>query len=100
MTQTDLFAPPSTIDAAFWKFHRENPLVYNKLVELARQARASHKRKIGIGMLFEVLRWNHMIQTRGDHFKLNNNFRSRYVRLISEKHPELADLFETRKLSS
>ena len=100
MVQTDIFAPPSTIDEAFWKFHRENPQVYDKLVALTRQARALGKHRIGMKMLFEVIRWEHLVHTRSDDFALNNNYTSRYVRIISERHPELASMFETRKIKS
>lgn len=36
----------------------------------------------------------------GETFKANNNFRSRYVRLIIRDHPELEDFFELRELKS
>ena len=51
-------------------------------------------------MLFEVIRWQHLVHTRGDVFALNNNYTSRYVRLISEQHPELASMFELRRIHS
>lgn len=51
----------------------------------------------GIGSLWEVLRWNMQIERDGD-FKLNNNFRSRYARLIIQEHPEFENFFELREL--
>ncbi len=98
--QTDIFTPPSTIDQAFWNFHRKNPQVYKKLVEMTEHAKGINKRKIGMKMLFEVIRWEHLVHTRSDDFALNNNYTSRYVRIISEAHPELADMFETRRIKS
>jgi len=93
-----MFVLPTGIDRAFWEFHRKNPQVYRKVVEMTRQARLRGKRKIGMKMLFEVIRWEHLVHTRSDDFALNNNYTSRYVRLLSEEHPELADMFETRRL--
>ena len=47
----------TTADAAFYKFHDNNPEVYSHLVRLARQAKARGHNKVGIRMLWEVMRW-------------------------------------------
>lgn len=88
----------SKLDAEFRRFHADNPHVYRRLAEMARQARAAGRTRIGIGMLFEALRWEHAISTTGDDFKLNNNHRSRYARLLMDSEPDLAGLFELRAL--
>lgn len=87
-----------SIEDAFWRFHRENPHVYTELVSLARRAVHAEAKKVGIGMLFEVLRWRHTLRTGGDEFKLNNNYRSYYARLIMQQEADLEGLFETRRL--
>lgn len=88
------------IQAAFEAFHEENPQVYQLLVGLAREGVQAGRNRLGIGNLFEVLRWKMNLRTTGDDFKLNNNFRSRYARMIMAQEPDLADVFETRKLES
>lgn len=98
--QIDIFAPPSQIDEAFWRFHRENPGVYRKLVELAAEAKTVGRTRIGMKMLFEVIRWEHLVHTRSDDFALNNNYTSRYTRILQEEYPELGKLFETRTIRS
>jgi len=90
--------PESEVQRRFEAFHAENPRVYERLVAMARELRARGRERVGIGMLFEVLRWEHAISTTGDDFRLNNNFRSRYVRLIERREPDLRGLFETREL--
>lgn len=91
----------SSLQARFEAFHAANPDVYTALVRLSRTLVARGRTRIGIAMLFEVLRWNHAVQTVGDaDFKLNNNFRSRYVRLIQRNEPDLARVFETRELKA
>lgn len=88
-----------SIERDFWEFHQRNPHVYVRLVELAREARAAGARKLGIAQLFEVLRWTHSVATRDwSDFKLNNNYRSYYARLIMQREPELDGIFETRQL--
>jgi len=87
----------TSIDA-YRAFHEANPLVYDALVGLARRYRARHEsRRLGIGMLFEVLRWNVAMETTDPDFKLNNNFRAFYAREIMEREADLSDAFEIRE---
>lgn len=99
MTRLPTLLPP-TIAERFARFHDENPGVYRALLLLARQARTAGMRKVGIAMLYEVARWRFALATKGDVYRLNNSYRSRYVRKLTAEHPELAYLFETRKLKS
>lgn len=82
------------------RFHLANPHVYDELVGMAREAKSHGATKLGIGQMFEVLRWNVGIQTDTWDFKLNNNYRAFYARLIMGEEPDLEDIFETRELRS
>ena len=93
-----VFSSDATIQARFEEFHRANPFVYDELVKLAEQYQRRGYSHIGIGHLVEIVRWQRNMATVGDDFKLNNNFRSRYVRLLIEQRPDLAPMFETREL--
>jgi hypothetical protein len=90
------------IEAQFIAFHHANPEVYDTLLVLAeRWQRAGHL-KVGIGMLFEIVRWErglHLDEYDGEQFRLNNNYRSRYARLLMANNPHLAGFFETRALA-
>lgn len=81
----------------FEQFHYANPHVYAELVMLARRARRTGAARIGIGQLFEVLRWRHMLSTRGEEFKLNNDYRAPYARLIMHVEQDLDGVFELRR---
>lgn len=96
MTEPTLF--DKSIEQRFWEFHQANPAVYYALVSLARQAREAGKKRVGIAMLYERARWDLWVQTHGDDYRLNNNFRSYYARLIMSNEPDLARIFETRRL--
>lgn len=87
-----------SLEARFSRFHRENPDVYAELLALALAGRRRGLKRLGIGSLFEVIRWNRALATVGEPFKLNNSYRSRYARLLMEREPELAGVFETRAL--
>jgi hypothetical protein len=89
-----------TLDSLFADFHGANPRVYAALVRLAREAKARGRKRLGIGMLFERVRWDLAMETAGDEFKVNNSFRSRYARLIAKQEPDLADFFEFRELKT
>lgn len=89
-----------TIEEQFVAFHAAHPEVFERLVDLARQAERAGFRRIGMKRLYEVLRWQVQIDRGDEEFALNNNFTSRYARLLVVEHPELAHLFETRKLRS
>ncbi len=87
------------IDKAFWRFHRDNPRVYELLVMYARQAVAAGRRKFGIRMIWERLRWYVLIETQDPTgLKLNDHYHSRYARLMMLQEADLEDMFETREL--
>lgn len=94
--QPDGVAP--SIQAQFETFHQLNPWVLRALETLTADYLKRGARRVGIGMLFEVLRWRYVAATEGDEFRLNNNYRSRYVRLLIERHPDWAQAFEVRSL--
>lgn len=79
-------------------FHDANPLVYAAIVSIARDLRARGFRRCGIALIYERLRWNWALQTRGDEYKLNANWRAHYAREIMRREPDLAGFFVTRRL--
>ena len=91
----------SRIDREFKMFHRDNPHVYVELVRLAREAVSRGHKRIGVKMLWEVLRWHFWLNTKtDDDFTLNNNYTSRYARLIMATEADLRSVFELRMLRS
>lgn len=93
----------ASIQMRFEAFHRNNPQVYTILVRLARRGRGAGRNRLGMKMLFEVVRWEWIIAGLPDdseEFKLNNNYTSRYARLIMEQEGDLTGIFDTRGLRS
>lgn len=83
---------------AFAEYHREHPWVAARLVSITTRYKKAGRRR-GIGFFFEVLRHERLMESAdSDGFKLNNNFRSRYARLIEREHPELRGFFRKRRL--
>lgn len=88
----------ATIQDRFETFHQLNPWVLESLIQIAREYRSAGRERIGVKALVEILRWHMSQKTRGDHFKLNNSYTSRYARLIVEKAPDLDGMIELREL--
>lgn len=101
--QPSLFDTPETIEARFQAFHAEHPEVYAKLHKLALRLVQRGYAHLGIGMLWETLRYTTMLGYGPDEhqpYRLNDHFRSRYARMLMDDDPRLAGLFETRTLRS
>lgn len=77
-------------------FHRTNPHVFQALRDLSLGIKRRGRTKWSINGAFEVLRWSVAMQTSGDDFKLNNNYRAYYARLLMTMCPELDGFFDTR----
>ena len=103
-TQLDLFStdeiPTSAVTPAerFWQFHQQNPRVYVELKQLALELVEHGRTHIGIAMIYEVLRWQVALRTKGDPYRLNNDYRAYYARLLMERNPEWEGLFELREV--
>lgn len=93
-----LAARDDRVERAFRVYHAAHPWVLARLVSMVRRYHGIGKRR-GIGFFFEVLRHEYLMDsTDGDGFKLNNNFRSRYARMIERDHPGLRGFFRKRRL--
>tara|TARA_R110000868_G_scaffold101035_1_gene278154 strand:- start:409 stop:747 length:339 start_codon:yes stop_codon:yes gene_type:complete len=88
-----------SIPERFKRFHIDNPHVYNALVSLARKFRERKPNSvIGIGMLYEVLRWNYYMATESeDDYKLSNDYRACYARKIMDNEPDLKGIFNIKQ---
>jgi hypothetical protein len=90
-----------TIQARFEEFHAVTPWIYAALVAKARKAKARGYTQIGIAFLVEIIRWEDGSTTvNQDGFKISNDFRSRYSRLIMQQEPDLAGFFTMRGLEA
>lgn len=94
-----------TIQEMFEAFNDSHPEVLEEFVRLTRIAKRNGHKRVGGKMLAELVRWHFVIDREYDveneqAFALNNVIVSRLVRRLQEEHPDLADMFETRKLLS
>jgi len=86
----------------FQEFHATNPHVYSTLVFQCKAYRNKHPdRQLGIATLWENLRWDYLMSVdHGIDFKLNNNHKAHYSRMIMANEPSLSDIFAVREMQS
>lgn len=86
--------PPKLI-SQFWKFHRENPHIYEALLQMTCKLYANGVTHSGMARLFEVLRYDFQTKTQDTSasFKLCNAYRAFYARLIEKRNARFAGFF-------
>jgi len=77
------------------QFHAENPNVYDMALGIARRIQGFGVEHYGIGAIWEVLRYKYL-ETYGDVYKLNNNYRAWYARFLMENEADLEGFFQLR----
>ncbi len=95
--QLSLFREHS-IQTRFEKFDREHPEVYEEIIRLTKLIRSRGFKHFAIGAMWERMRWYFVFERDQDDFKLNDHYRSRYVRKLIKDYPEFDGMFELREL--
>jgi hypothetical protein len=90
----------ATLTEKFKAFHRANPHIYDKIVEIARAKKREGYSKYSMKRIFEEIRWeNRGIETDGtDEYTLSNSFTSRYARLVMRQEEDLVGFFNLKPL--
>lgn len=81
---------------AGWKFHEENPHVFELFKAFCADLRNAGRKRYGAKAIVERIRWHLDVETKGDQFKINNNFPAFYSRLLMIEDPSFVDFFQTR----
>ena len=82
--------------ARFLEFHRENPRVYELFSRFTHEAIARGHEHYSADAIVHRIRWHTSVETAGDDYKINNNYRVFYGRLWCQKNPGHSDFFRTR----
>ncbi len=90
-----------SIDAAFERFHADHPEVYAEFLRLALMLLGRGHKWYSADGILHVVRFHTAVNPNHDAgFKINNNFSSRYARLLAQNDERFADFFEFRRLRS
>jgi hypothetical protein len=88
-------------DDKFFEYHEKNPHVFELFVKYAKKVKASGYKHYGMHTIMHRVRWHINIDTEDpDGYKMDNNYSSRYARLLAKEYPEFEGFFHTRKLAT
>lgn len=77
--------------------HRnENPEIWAMFEKLTLRLINSGVRHFGAKCIMENVRYNTALKTKGEQYKINNNYTAYYAREFASKYPQYADFFEIR----
>jgi hypothetical protein len=83
----------------FEKFHTDNPHIYLLFRHFALEAIKAGRNILSANMIAERIRWETTVTTKGDGYKINNNYRAYYARMFMREHPDLDGCFRVRAVS-
>lgn len=86
-----------TIEQRWEAWSAANPWVLDRAERLLQNWFAAGHKRGSLKQVWEVIRYDYGTTT-GDAFKVNNDYTSRAARDLLERHPEWADLIQTREL--
>jgi hypothetical protein len=86
----------STIQQAFERFDRENPAFYRMFCRFTLQLLAAGHNRLSSKLIVERIRWETMLASNDNDFKVNNNFTPYFARKFMSDFPNHEGVFETR----
>lgn len=87
-----------SVKLKWWQWHKENPHVYELFKRFTYEAIAKGHDRLSAWLIVNRIRWETMVETRGDDFKISNDFIAYYARLFMHEHPEYDGFFRTKQL--
>lgn len=85
---------------AWAKFFSENPMVWKMFRHHTTELIEAGHKTMSHRMIWETIRFNSMLETNGEPFKLNNNHLPFYAKLFMKRYPEYGQVFELREKKS
>lgn len=80
------------------KWHNENPQIWSYFSMFTAEVISSGKKRISHWLIINRIRWETSVVTKGNDFKISNDFIAFYARLWNEKYPEYNYIFHTKKM--
>ena len=82
----------------WWAWHKDNPHVYELFERFTMQAINRGHNRLSAWLIVNRIRWETIIETTGEDFKISNNYIAYYSRLFMAMNPEYAGFFRTKAL--
>lgn len=90
----------NSLDERFRAVHELNPTIYRMFKYFTFEAIKAGKKHLSADLIVHRIRWYTGIEMKGDTYKINNNYISRYARKFMEEFPEYNGFFRTRQLKT
>lgn len=87
--------PADDMKARWWAWHKENPKVWALFERFALEALDKGMTRLSGWLIVNRIRWE-VAMTKGEEFKVRNEFIALYVRLFQKRHPQQAKMFTTK----
>jgi hypothetical protein len=82
----------------WWEWHKQNPHVYDLFEKFTLDAISKGHERLSAWLIVNRIRWETAVETRGDDFKISNDFIAYYARLFMHNHPRYEGFFKTKTL--
>lgn len=86
-----------SISEGFKEFHMANPEIYKMFESECYKAIEKGVTKISAKLILNVIRWNRIVSTTDENFKINDAFQRSYAVLFCELNPMHKHIFNFRK---
>jgi hypothetical protein len=84
----------------WWAWHKQNPHVYELFKRFTMQAIDRGHKNLSAWLIINRIRWETSIETKGEDFKISNDFIAYYSRLFMHQYPQYQGFFRTKPLKS
>jgi hypothetical protein len=87
-----------SVKRKWWEWHKANPHVYDMFERFTFDAIGKGHKRLSAWLIVNRIRWETMVETSGDDFKISNDFIAYYARLFMHRHPQYEGFFRTKQL--
>lgn len=82
----------------FRKFHFKNPHIYQTFSIYSWDAAKAGHQVFSHWLIMNRIRWDSLIQTDGEKYKIPNEFIAFYARMFMIRHPQLGAFFKIKRM--
>lgn len=82
----------------FIEFHEKNPVVYKKFVAYTKKIIQRGFERYSAWTIINVIRWEQDLETKGNSFRINNDFIALYARMLVNKNAWFKGFFNLREM--
>ena len=83
----------------WWAWHKQNPEFYKLFERFTFQAIERGHTRLSAWLIVNRIRWETMIVTTGDDYKISNDFIALYARLFMHYNPQYKGFFRTKPMT-